>query len=332
MKAKQLWFIEPGKVEIRENELGPIADDEVLVKTLASGISAGTEMLAYRGQIPKDIALDTSIKAFEGLNGSFPLPYGYACVGIIAETGRTLDKNLKGKKVFAFQPHASHFICKAEQVIFLPDEISDEAGIFLANMETAVNFLIDGAVQKNENVAIIGAGVVGLLLNSILNLHHINNISVLDTIKARRELAEKEEHTISFAPESNELKEVNFDLVFEISGNPEALNVAIEKSTFAGRIIVGSWYGDKPAAINLGGAFHRNRLRLISSQVSTINPDHSDKWTKEKRLHKALSLITELKVEKYITHRFPLSDAGKAYSLLDKEADKALQVLFTYED
>ena len=332
MNAQQLWFTEPGKVEVREKELGPLAEDEVLVKTLASGISAGTEMLVFRGQLPKDIPLDASIKAFEGLDASFPLPYGYACVGSITETGSAIDENLKGKNVFAFQPHASHFICKPEQVIFLPDKISVETGIFLANMETAVNFLIDGAIQKEENIAIIGAGVVGLLLNAILNFHYENTIFVIDTLKTRRELAAEQAHTSSLVPDSKEMSEAQFDLIFELSGNPQALNLAIEMSNFAGRIIVGSWYGTKPTAINLGGAFHRNRLRLISSQVSTISPEHSADWTKDKRLQKALSLLSELNVEKYITHRFALSDADKAYSLLDKVEDKTLQVIFTYED
>ena len=334
MKAKQLWFLEPGKVEIREHELASLAPDEVLVRTKVSGISAGTEMLVYRGQIPKDLALDVSIKAFEGLDGSYPMPYGYACVGLVEETGRDLDKNLKGKKVFAFQPHASHFVCKLDQLIFLPDEISEEAGTFLANMETAVNFVIDGAVKEQENVAIIGLGVVGQLLNAVLNQLPVNGITAIDAIKARRDLATNEEFTSSLVTDGNELPESEngFDLIYEISGNPDALNLAIQLSNFAGRIIVGSWYGNKSTQLNLGGAFHRNRLKIISSQVSTISPEHAVEWTKEKRFQKALDLIAELNVEKYISHRVPFIQADKAYQLLDKEADETLQVIFTYED
>ncbi len=334
MKAKQLWFIDPGKVEIREHKLSSLAADEVLVKTKVSGISAGTEMLVYRGQLPKNVALDVSIKAFEGLDGSYPLPYGYACVGFIKDTGSALDKSIKGKKVFAFQPHASHFVCKLDQLIFLPEEISEEAGTFLANMETAVNFMIDGALQKQEKVAIIGMGVVGQLLNAVLNQFPVNSVMAIDAIKTRRDLAAKENLTSSYEPVDKELPESGegFDLIFEISGNPEALNLAMELSNFAARIIVGSWYGNKSAKINLGGAFHRNRLKIISSQVSTISPEHVLEWTKEKRLKKAMDLILELNVEKYISHRFPFSQADKAYTLLDEEADKALQVIFTYED
>ncbi len=334
MKAKQLWFIEPEKIEIREYELASLAPDEVLVRTKVSGISAGTEMLVYRGQLPEDAALDVSIKAFEGLNGSYPMPYGYACVGLVEETGSALDKNVKGKKVFAFQPHASYFICKLDQLIFLPDEISEEAGTFLANMETAVNFVIDGAVKEQENVAIIGLGVVGQLLNALLNQLPVNGIMAIDTIKARRDLAAKEEFTSSFVTDGKELPEPEngFDLIFEISGNPDALNLAIQLSNFAGRIIIGSWYGNKTAQINLGHAFHRNRLKIISSQVSTISPEHALEWTKEKRLQKAMDLISELNVEKYISHRLPFFQADEAYNLLDREADKALQVIFTYED
>ncbi|MFL2840544.1 MAG: hypothetical protein ACJ0BT_01715 [Pseudohongiellaceae bacterium] len=336
MKAKQLWFTDTGKVEIIEHELSPLAQDEVLIRTLASGISAGTEMLVYRGQLPQNIPLDSSIKAFQGIDGCYPLPYGYACVGIIEGIGYGLDHNIKGKKVFAFQPHASHFICKADQLIFLSDEISEEAGTFLANMETVVNFLIDGAAQNHENVAIIGMGVVGQLLNALLNQLSLNKITVIDIIKARTDLAIKEKHSVSFVPDIKEIDDVNlkdrFDLIFELSGNPEVLNLAIELSGFAGRIIVGSWYGAKSTPIHLGGAFHRNRLKIISSQVSTISPEHSLEWTKAKRLQKALALLIELDVEKYISHRFHISQAHKAYQMLDNEPETALHVILTYED
>jgi 2-desacetyl-2-hydroxyethyl bacteriochlorophyllide A dehydrogenase len=336
MKTRQLWFTEPGKVEIRESELGFLGKDDVLIKSLASGISAGTEMLVYRGLLPKDVPLDASILAFQGLDGSYPLPYGYACVGVIEQLGTAFDEKLRGKKVFAFQPHSSHFICKLDQLIFLPDELPVEAGIFLANMETAVNFLIDGAAQQYERVAIMGAGIVGQLLNIILNQQALNKITVIDVIKARRELAAEAEFASGFSPGDKELNEIGresgFDLIFELTGNPEALNLAIELSGFAGRIIVGSWYGDKSAVINLGGAFHRNRIKIISSQVSTISPDHAQEWNKEKRLQKALALLAELDAEKYISHRFSLSQADEAYQLLDKEAEKALQVVLTYED
>lgn len=336
MKARQLWFVEPRKTEIRECELGALAEDELLVRSLASGISAGTEMLVYRGQLPSDVPLDASINAFQNLDGSYPLPYGYACVGVIEQLGTALDEKLGGKKVFAFQPHCSHFISKPEQLIFLPDELPVEAGIFLANMETAVNFLIDGAAQQHESVAIMGAGIVGQLLNFLLNQQSSNKVTVIDLIKVRRELAAEAEFTVSFSPDDKELiqrrRESGFDLIFELSGNPQALNLAIELSSFAGRIIVGSWYGAKPAAINLGGAFHRNRIKIISSQVSTISPEHAQEWNKEKRLQKALGLVAKLDTKKYISHRFPLSQADEAYQLLDRAAEKTLQVVLTYED
>jgi len=182
----------------------------------------------------------------------------------------------------------------------------------------------------------LGAGIVGQLLNILLNQQSLKKITVVDVIKARRELAAEAEITSSFTPNDEALlqqgRESGFDLIFELTGNPEALNLAIDLGSFAGRIIVGSWYGNKPAAINLGGAFHRNRIKIISSQVSTISPEHAQEWDKEKRLQKALSLLAELDTEKYISHRFPLSQAEEAYQLLDRAAEKALQVVLTYED
>ncbi len=338
MKAKQLWFTEPCKVKIKEQELPEVSGDEVLVESILSGISAGTEMLVYRGQLPQDQPLDISINAFQGLDASYPLPYGYSCVGKIINTGENVDDSMQGQRVFAFQPHASHFICKPEQLVFLPDAITDEAGVLLANMETAINLFIDGAAQTNEKIAILGAGIVGQLLNVVLNQQLVNEICVIDHIGARRDLAARQKQTVSKAPGSDDLEE--FDLIFELSGNPQALNEAINISKFAARIIVGSWYGNKEAALNLGGKFHRERLRIFSSQVSTISPEHAGQWTKELRLQEAMRALEVLDVEAYITHRFPFSQAEQAYQLLeerseektDKQTIDLLQVILTYED
>tara|TARA_R110000772_G_scaffold34492_2_gene83602 strand:+ start:1787 stop:2800 length:1014 start_codon:yes stop_codon:yes gene_type:complete len=336
MIARQLWFEAPGKVEVRDQELRDLAEDEILVRTQCSGISAGTELLVYRGQLPSDISLDANIEALKDLDSTYPLAYGYASVGTIEAVGSMVDPAISGKLIFAFQPHASHFICKAAQVIFLPDEISAEAGIFLANMETAVNLLIDAAPQTNESVAIIGLGVVGQLVNSLLSEYSTKKVFALDKLAYRRKVAEQSQAATGINPDAQDLKGVmpdeGFGLVLELSGNPEALNLAIDICGFAGRIIVGSWYGNKSAALNLGGKFHRNRLKIISSQVSTIHPEHLAEWDKEKRLQKALQSIISLLPEKLITHRFHLNQAPEAYQLLVTEPDSALQVVFTYED
>jgi threonine dehydrogenase-like Zn-dependent dehydrogenase len=120
------------------------------------------------------------------------------------------------------------------------------------------------------------------------------------------------------------------DLTYELSGNPLALDQAIAVTGFNGRVVIGSWYGQKHADLNLGGRFHRSRIRLISSQVSTIAPEWSGRWTKSRRLHVAWEMLQHVRPAHLITHRFPLAQASQAYALLDQHPEEAIQVLFTY--
>jgi threonine dehydrogenase-like Zn-dependent dehydrogenase len=122
------------------------------------------------------------------------------------------------------------------------------------------------------------------------------------------------------------------DLVFELSGNPSALNEAVSLAGYGGRIVVGSWYGEKPATLDLGGRFHRNRISIISSQVSTIDPWLSGRWTKGRRMNEVLRLLPALDLEGLITHRFPFCRAADAFHLLDWEPASALQVLLNCDD
>jgi threonine dehydrogenase-like Zn-dependent dehydrogenase len=120
------------------------------------------------------------------------------------------------------------------------------------------------------------------------------------------------------------------DLVYEVSGNPDALDQAIAVTGYNGRVVIGSWYGRKPATLRLGGSFHRSRIRLISSQVSSIEPERRGRWSRERLQQFAWHMVKELKPSRFITHRFPLSEAAKAYQLLDRDAQEALQVVLTY--
>jgi threonine dehydrogenase-like Zn-dependent dehydrogenase len=120
------------------------------------------------------------------------------------------------------------------------------------------------------------------------------------------------------------------DLTFELSGSPAALNDAIFSTTFSGRIVIGSWYGQKNSPIDLGGSFHRSRIKLISSQVSTISPELSGRWDKSRRFEVAWRALQSVQPEKWITHRFPLEGAGKAYQLLDENPQETIQLIFDH--
>ncbi len=333
--ASTLFFTAPLQVELRETTLPALKDDEVLVETICSAISAGTEMLVYRGQFPQlQDAHDTVSSELK-----YPLAYGYACVGVVKETGKQVDKSWLGKYVFAFQPHTSAFITHPSSLIPIPKSLLPENACFLPNMETAVNLVQDGAPILGERVLVLGQGVVGILTASLLNEFPLENLTVVDSFELRRKAMNVESKRLkveSFSPSNfqpSTLRQTQgkaFDLVFELTGSPSALNTAIDHTIFSGRIVIGSWYGQKRAEIDLGGSFHRSRIKLISSQVSSISPELSGRWDKSRRFEVAWQALERIQPAKWITHRFSLKEADKAYQLLDQNPQETIQVIFDY--
>lgn len=341
-KAQQLWFTEPFQVEARDQELPGPGPGQALVRSLYSGISAGTEMLVYRGQIPGSLALDASLPALGAEPFNYPLQYGYASVGKIEQVGDAVDPSWIGQTVFSFQPHASHFLSDLSGLIPLPDNVDPKAAVFLANMETAVNLILDASPQLGDRVVVLGQGILGLLVNGILAEFPLAGLYSLDRISQRRSKGEQTGAMASFDPDDPEdIKALQktlqldpphggADIVLELTGSPEALNLAVELCAYSGRIVVGSWYGSKTAALNLGERFHRNRIAIVSSQVSTIAPELSGRWDKQRRFSVAWDMIKRCQPEQLISHRFPLSKAAEAYRLLDRVSEDSLQLVFEY--
>ncbi len=333
-KAKTLFFTAIKQVEIRESNLPDLKEGEVLVETICSAISAGTEMLVYRGQFPH--LADAHDNVSSDLN--YPLAYGYACVGRVTDIGKSVNGNWKDRLVFAFHPHASSFIIHHSSLILIPEFLNPETACFLPNMETAVNLVQDGAPILGERVLVLGQGVIGLLTASLLSEFPLESLVTVDNFELRRNALNVEgqkSKVESLSPSDlrpSRLKATlsTFDLVFELSGSPSALNDAIASTTFSGRIVIGSWYGQKRAEIDLGGAFHRSRIKLISSQVSTISPELSGRWDKSRRFDVAWKALERIKPEKWITHSFSLEDANKAYQMLDENPQETIQVILDY--
>lgn len=332
--AQQLWFTAPQQVEVREQQLSAPTAGEVLVQTLCSAISAGTELLVYRGQLPADISLDATLVNLQQ-STAYPLQYGYASVGRVVALGSEVDASWRDALVFAFQPHASHFLTTPANLIRVPDGIEPEAALFLANMETAVNLVQDGQPAIGEKVVVLGQGIVGVLLLQLLQQFPLAQLAAVDALADRRQRALAiGANTIADPTAVAELQHAlsnnGADLVYEVSGVPAALNLAITLSGYASRIVIGSWYGNKSAAIELGGAAHRNRLQLITSQVSTLAPALSGRWDKQRRFDVAWQMIRQLNPQQWITQRAVLTDASTLYQQIHNGRADLLQAVFTY--
>lgn len=340
-KRISVYFEAPYRVTVREEPLPPLGSDQVLVETLASAISPGTELLIYRGQTPTDIPVDETISALGG-TFSYPLKYGYAAAGRVTEVGSKVPPEWQGTCVFAYNPHESHFLSAPEELIPLPQILSPEEGTLLPNMETAINFLMDGHPLVGEQVAVFGQGVVGLLTTALLAQFPLASLVTLDPISLRREKSLSLGAHNSLDPTmANALSQLHealqqdrpyrgADLIYELSGNPEALNQAIAAAGFNGRVVIGSWYGRKQANLDLGSQFHRSRISLISSQVSTISPGLGSRWSKSRRWQMALHMLQEIRPAHLVTHRFPIREVAQAYILLEQSPQEAIQIILTY--
>ena len=337
MRRQALYFVAPATVEVRDEPLPLGQSGQVLIETLYSAISAGTELLVYRGQAPATMPADVTLPALKG-SLAFPLKYGYACVGRVVESAGTADTSLVGETVFAFHPHESLFWANPAELHRLPVGVSNAAALFLPNVETAVNLLHDSRPLVGEQVLIFGQGVVGLLTAALLAQIPLERLITVDRHPRRRQasldLGAHASLDSSDPATPSDLRRLlqpgGADLVFELSGQPEALDQAIGLTGFGGRVVIGSWYGTKRASLDLGGAFHRSRIQLLTSQVSTIAPELTGRWDKVRRLAYAWRMVVALRPERYITHRFPLSQAATAYRLLDQQPGEALQVILEH--
>jgi 2-desacetyl-2-hydroxyethyl bacteriochlorophyllide A dehydrogenase len=342
MKRTAVIFKKPYKIEIIESPVPAPGPQEVLVKSRVSAVSAGTELLIYCGRFPASLPVDSTIPALSRTFG-YPLAYGYASVGQVVELGSAAKRDLLNRPVFCFQPHESHYTIHQDQLILLPGDMEPIDAAFLPAMETAVNFLMDGQPVIGEKVAVFGLGVVGLLTTALLGRLPLGDLASLDPCPLRRRNAEAAGAAIALDPNApdaiEKLKkrlesasgEVGADLIYELSGNPNALNQAIETAGAGARIVIGSWYGTQKTELDLGGSFHRNRIKLISSQVSTLAPHFSARWTKRRRIQVTLDMIRQVNPGRFVTHRFDVHRAAEAYELLDKRPCEAMQVLLTYK-
>jgi 2-desacetyl-2-hydroxyethyl bacteriochlorophyllide A dehydrogenase len=330
-----LVFAAPRRIDLVAESIDPPAPGQALVRTLTSAISAGTELLAFRGQLGSDTPLDETLGSLGQATFAFPFRYGYACVGEVVAVGEGVDSAAWiGGRVFGFQPHATMFAAPVADLLRVPDGLDPERAALLAHMETAVNLVLDGAPLYGENVLVIGLGTVGLLTTALLARFPLAVLAAAEPLAHRTQAARALAAPRPIVTDWDEIRRAfeprGADLIYELSGNPDALDDAIAAAGHEARVVVGSWYGNKRARVDLGGRFHRRRLRLMSSQVSHIGAGLSARWDRQRRFDAAWSALADVDVGPVVSHRVPFENAAAAYELLDQRPEQVTQVLLDY--
>lgn len=294
--STSLWYTAPYQVELKNQPLPEQCPPKhARVKAKFSAISKGTERLIYTELVPKSEWERMRCPLQDG-NFPYPVKYGYAIVGKVTQS----ENSLLNQDVFVLHPHASLFDVPIEAVIPLPKKIPAKRAVLAANMETALNAIWDSNPLPGDKISIIGGGVVGSLVAYLTSKIPGTSVTLIDKNPHRKKIA----HILGlqFSQICNSIS--NQDIVYHVTGNPKGLANAIEIAGNEAKIIELSWYGSTEVKLNLGGAFHSKRLKIISSQVGQINPERRARWTHLQRLSMAIQLLEDPILDKLLSHVF----------------------------
>jgi 2-desacetyl-2-hydroxyethyl bacteriochlorophyllide A dehydrogenase len=331
--ARGLWFTAARRAELIEEPVKKPSLTEVTVRAIASLVSAGTEMLVYRGELPAedDLGLETCAGNF-----GFPVKYAYQVVGEVVEAAP--DALFKpGQMLFVRHPHQDLFTVRSDSwlVAAVPDGIPPERAVFVNLLEVALNCHLDVPVRFGDVVVVYGQGVVGSLVAQ-LACRMAGKVIVVDPIAGRRAAALKWGADAAVAPEDAaaaiaELSEKRgADICIEATGAPSALQAAIRAAGQEGTVVVLSFFGTRQVPLILSPEFHYGRLRMISSQVSSLGSGLQPRWTRERRNAAAFDLLRSDWLVTPVSYEMPFSRAPEAYAILDKSPQDAMGIVLKY--
>jgi 2-desacetyl-2-hydroxyethyl bacteriochlorophyllide A dehydrogenase len=330
MKGRALWFVAPRRVEATVVEVVPPVEGEVQVRTRWSGISGGTELLAYRGELDPTWTRDETIRSL-GDRFEYPFAYGYSCVGEIVSS-RSGDLS-DGSTVFAFHPHQDLFNAAASDVVPIEGQDPRVATLFPL-VETALQVSLDAGARLRELVVVLGLGPVGILTAALLQRGGADVIAT----DQRRDRVEAATLFGIQALGASDIGSVVMEasdgggvpLVIDATGHPSALRQALRLLCHEGEVLVAGWYGTKDVSLPLGAEFHRRRLAIRSTQVSTIPARLADRWDIPRRRRAATALMDELPLKLLATHEMPFEAADRAYAALDRGEPGLMHVELRY--
>jgi threonine dehydrogenase-like Zn-dependent dehydrogenase len=338
-------FEGPKKVSIRDYEEPPLRPHEVRLRTLYSGISAGTELSAYRGSNPylskrwdddRRLFLDGEVSLQHPIEG-----WGYEEVGEVVEVGQAVTQIRPGEVVWGTWGHKSTTVVQETWAAQrkLPPDVDPMLGIFSRIGAIALNAVLDADIHVGEYVAVFGQGVPGLIAAQLARLNGGTVIAV-DGIVKRLQLAKElgAAHVMDFMTQSpaEEIKGLTenrgADVSIEISGSYRALHEAIRSTAYNSKVVSSGFYQGEGKGLLLGEEFHHNRVNVVSSQIFGVSLALDHRWTVERLERTVMGLAAEQRIElkRLVTHRFGIEDAEEAFRLLDEDLTEAVQVVLEF--
>lgn len=275
--ATAFWIREPGVGELRPEPIPAPGEGELRVRTIATGISRGTESLVFQGRVPA-----SQFKAMRApfQAGDFPAPvkYGYMAVGTVEAVGPGVDPARAGTTVFVLHPHQDRFIAPESAATPIGAGVPPKRALLSANLETAVTASWDAGASTGDRVLVLGAGVVGLLTAWVVDRIPGVELTLVDPNEGRATVAEALGLDFATAAPYGP-----FDVAIDASGHPAAAATALQRLGIEGRLVEVSWFGDRDVPLPLGEDFHSKRLRIVGSQVGRIPANRSARWNYARR-------------------------------------------------
>ncbi|MEE2570446.1 zinc-binding alcohol dehydrogenase [Pseudarthrobacter sp. J64] len=314
-QATAYWTVSPEKGELRAEELPPPKKDEAVVRALYSGISKGTEMVVHRGAVPDRVAERMCAPRQEG---DFPGPvkFGYLSVGVVEEG----PKDWVGQRVFCLNPHQDRYVVPVDQLTRIPDGVPSRRAVLTGTVETAVNALWEAGPRLGDRIAVVGAGLVGGMVATLLRTFPLARLQLVDLNKERQQFAKQLD--VDFATPDH--AEADCDIVFHCSASQEGLARSLQLVGDEGEVIEMSWYADRNVTLPLGEDFHARRLSITASQVGVVAKARRHRRTTSDRLDLAVSLLEDPVFDAFLTGSSPF---GELPETVQKLADGSLQAL-----
>ncbi len=359
-EASILAFTGPKRLDYLFRPLPAPGPDEVLVATRFSGISHGTEMNVYRGHAPQwTKQYDRNLRLFRPANDeqrltvpergywtaadspwNYPLAYGYANVGQVVARGAAVTNLAEGDFVYAYQPHQTAYVAPAASVIRLPALANPAVGVLSSNLNTAYGGVLDADIRLDDTVVVFGQGLVGLLVTQFLRGAAARRIITVERIAERRAMSRRMGADESLDPAAGDVALAvrertegrGADVVIDASGSYAALHEAIRTAAPNTTVVALSWYGGTGDALALSDEFHHNRITIKCSQVGGIAPDLTATHSLARRAAQIRDHMAELDLDPLLTDAVPFRDAARAYDLIDRHADRTIQVVLIYDD
>lgn len=297
--ATAYWTTGCEQGELRPEELRSPGPGEALVRALYSGISKGTEMVVHRAAVPPRVAEEMRAPHQEG---DFPGPvkFGYLSVGVVEEG----PDDWKGQRVFCLNPHQDRYVVPVKELTRIPDNVPSQRAVLTGTVETAVNALWEAGPRLGDRVAVVGAGLVGGMVATLLRTFPLQRLQLVDLDPDRQRLADA--LNVDFAAPEAALADC--DIVFHCSASQEGLERSLQLVGDEGDVIEMSWYANREVTLPLGEDFHARRLSIRASQVGVVARARRHRRTNADRLDLAVSLLADPVFDAFLTGSSPFED------------------------